>query len=222
MATTSTKTKAKTTTKKEEIQQPQIDMEALIAQITKSVTAEVEKKYEQKLKEKLVQAEATMIVEEEKKELTKEIKVREKVNMSKEVEVKSVCVGTLTVRTKVQDYNFSGYGDIQEITIGELKALRSSSPAYFTTPMFVIEDEEASRICNITDMYEKVIQLDDIESFVKQPVDIIISNLKEVPVFIRQTVASKAMELYEAKKLTDLVVIEAIEDLSGYRILAKR
>lgn len=194
-----------------ETKETEVDVEKIKAELMKSMKAEMK---EQLKKE--VQAE----LEKEIKENQKQIKVREKVDLNRLVSVRSVVTGSLTVKTKLEEYGYSGYGDIQEISIGELKSLKSSNPRYFTVPMFIIDDEEASKICGMTELYKKISYVDDLVSFFNSNTEeTIIKVLSESPKYIRTEVGNKVRDMWNSKEYRDADVALLVERVLGIDVI---
>jgi len=151
-----------------------------------------------------------------------EIKVKKKVNLDKLVDVRSIVSGTLSVKTKLEEYNFSQYGDIQEISIGELKSLKSSSPRYFTLPMFIIEDEEAVEVCGLKEFYEKISFINNLPKFFNSnSEDEVIKKIKEIPQYLRLEVVNRVTELWKSKEFRDVDVAKLFKKLFEVDLLAE-
>ena len=178
-----------------------IDLEALKALLKEEIRAELKEEDEKKKEEEkeALRAEIKAELEQEAKEIEekskKQVRVRKDVDLNRYVEVRSICTGTLTVKTKLDTYSFYELGAVQEITIGELKALKNSSPAYFTKPLFIIEDEEATEICGMTDFYKKILFIDNLPKFfAKSTEEQVTKKLNEIPQFLRMEIIVRLKE----------------------------
>jgi|GEM_PF-2889983 len=188
-----------------------VDIEKLKLELMESMKKEMR---EQLKKE--VEAE----IKNEIKENEKEIKVRKNVDLNRLVEVRSVVTGSLTVKTKLEEYGFSGYGDVQEVSIGELKSLKSSNPRYFTLPMFIIEDEEASKICGMKEFYQEISYIDDLVSFFETNTEeTVIKRLNESPKYIRTEVGNRVRDMWNSKEYRDADVALLIERVLGIDVI---
>ena len=187
-----------------------IDLKALKEMLKAEILKEIEeeKKEEPVVDREALKAELKKELEEEaneiKKESEKQIKVRKKVDLDRLVTVRSVCTGTLTVKTKFDSYSFYEYGAEQDITIGELKALKSSNPKYFTEPMIIIEDEETVELCGLKDFYNKISFINNLPNFFKTATEEdVTKKLNEIPQFLRMEIVTRLKLMWESGEFRD-------------------
>ena len=104
------------------------------------------------------------------------------------------------------------YDDVQDITMGELKNLYASSPAFINDVMFVIDDEEAVEALNLTRLYDTIFDIGNLEDFFDKEYNELESLLEKLPKGLKKTVASKAGEMVKNGTLDSRAKIKLVEE----------
>lgn len=104
------------------------------------------------------------------------------------------------------------FGNVQDITMGELKNLYSSSPKFITDVLFVIDDEEAVEALNLTKLYNGLFDLTNIEDFFDNSATQMSNLLDKMPLGLRQAIASKAGEKVKNGTLDSRNKIKVLQD----------
>ena len=108
---------------------------------------------------------------------------------------------------------WSNYGDEQYIEFGEIINMRSSQPSFLNKPWIVIDDERVRKYAGLTQIYEKLVPINDLENFFQLDINEILDRINKVSQIpsARELLASKAREMIESKKLYDLRIIQILE-----------
>lgn len=221
MARQSTKkTETNQESKIEEVKKVETSNNLDINELKKMLMAEMKADLEKQVRQEMAK---------EQEELKEEIKSKEKtlrtyneVNLNRLVPVRSITNGELGLQTKYELYVFSNYGDVHEISIGELKALKASKPIYFTAPWIIIDDEETAEICKVSKLYNDIAFIDDLTSFfTNNTEEVIIKKLKETPYYLRLEIFNTLKQMWESKEFRDYDVVELIKDHFKVNIIDK-
>ena len=124
-------------------------------------------------------------------------------------------------------YRWSNYGDTTMIEFQDLKAeIRNSNSKYIYSPLFMIEDEdvlELPEFANVAKSYEHAISIEEIDDFFNLPLQQFSSTLKTLPVGIKNTIKSIAVDKLESGSLDSLNKIKVLDEILGtelYNLLA--
>lgn len=139
---------------------------------------------------------------------------RKQLDKSEEVACRSVVNGSLLYisRRSHETIEWDGYGDIHYATVEELLTMKSTQGKFLTDPWLIIEDDEVIDFLGLRAIYEKIIPIDDIESF------LLYSQLSELevaltkaPKGIRELVIDKARELVSNETLYDIRIMRLLD-----------
>lgn len=155
---------------------------------------------------------------------TQEVEVVEKAKpvRNKRIEIdrndmipcRSVTNGTLVYisdRTKAR-FLWSEYGVVQYIDMGELLDMRASQPKLLNDVMIVIDDEEAVQYLGLTEKYESLANIDDLDSFFAKSEAEMKKILPKLPNGIKQSIATHARKLIDEGELGDLNKIRILDE----------
>lgn len=116
---------------------------------------------------------------------------------------------------------FEEFGDVQDITYGDLKSIKASDKAFFENNWLLFDDPEIIEALVVTNYYEKSLSLHGFDDlFSKSPEEIkgIISKLSKAQ---KRSVAYKARNLIIDNKLDSLKVIDALEESLAIKLLER-
>lgn len=128
--------------------------------------------------------------------------------------------GALTHRSGStrRSWRFREFGQIDKFPYSELLALKNGSPKVFEQGWLIILNKDVQEQFGLTELYKNIITPDNIESIFKKDVadlEVFVDNL---PHGMKSTFVAKAREMYEAKELYDMRVIEFIEKKFGFSL----
>jgi hypothetical protein len=158
--------------------------------------------------------EATETVEAEvPKVKTSMAKQKPQIDLREMVPCRNITNGSLTYISKKTGtvVKWTNFGDIEYIDVAELLTMKSGQPRFFNEPWIMIDDEDVIDYLGLRQIYDKIINPDEIEYFFSMSVDEITDKLGKASHGTKELVASKAREMIENETLYDNRVIRAIE-----------
>lgn len=96
-------------------------------------------------------------------------------------------------RTQAQ-WNLDGYGAIDEMLVSDLKNMRSSSASLLLDGYLIILDDDVIEHLRLQNVYENIIQPEDIDNFFKQTDVKMREILEKCPIGMKQLLFHKAKE----------------------------
>lgn len=188
----STSTKKKNTTKKDAgVTIEVVKEEAVVTPIVESTTPVVESVIEPAVKEVKKFASDDMI------------------------QCKSLRYGTLLHISKKTGnaYEWSDYGDIVEVAYTDLLAMKSSKSKFIYAPWMVILDEDAIAALNLTDVYKKFEEYEDIDDFFNQSPAEIKIKLQDAPTGFKDLIVYTAASMIREGSIDSIATVKAIDDV---------
>lgn len=159
-----------------------------------------------------IEAQDVEVVEEVKVKPTRAKRVE--IDRSEMIPCRSVTNGTLVYisdRTRAK-YLWSEYGVVQYIDMGELLDMRASQPKLLNDVFIVIDDEEASQYLGLTQKYESLVDIDNIDTFFTKTEIEMSKILPKLPNGVKQSIAAHARKLIDDGTLGDLNKIRILDD----------
>ena len=196
---------ANTKKKNEEIEEKTIDLSDIQKQMDEMMKLITQKDNE---------------IESLKAEINKKSSSTSIMDEDKWVTIKSVVKGTLTVKTNQNEYVFKEEGQTEEVKFSEIRSLKNSKPSYFTTPLFVIvDDEDVVKRLGLTRQYEEMAFLNDLPTFFNtRDEKQVIEALNKLPRFTLLQVFNTLKELYNSKQFIDVDVRNLINSKYAFDI----
>lgn len=118
-------------------------------------------------------------------------------------------------------WRFEGYGDTDEIELAELITMKNSQPRILNEPWLLILDDDAVEYLGLKNLYKNIIKPQDLEKVFSLPENKIKEIIEKVPKSVKQLVAEKAKQMVEQKKLTNVVIIQLLEELLNVDLIGK-
>lgn len=128
--------------------------------------------------------------------------------------VRSVYQGTLcykSIRTGLKVL-WEGYGAEEWMTIQELLTLKASKPVFLTKPWIIIDDLEVVEYMGLTDIYDAMVQVEDIEGMFSLSLGEIKEKVNIAPKGFKSTIAETAKKMIAEERLFDIRVIKMLEE----------
>lgn len=128
---------------------------------------------------------------------------------------KSVRYGVLQhVSKKSGDmYEWADYGDIVDVTYGDLLALKSRKSKFLFAPWFLILDDQLVDEWKLSDIYSYYEDFDDIEEFLNGGVISLRRKLPNAPQGFKELVVHKAGEMLRNGTLDSIATVKAIDEI---------
>ena len=140
---------------------------------------------------------------------------------TRRVPVISVDSGTVGYQCKLSPtfLTWEGYGDEQEMSIGELLLMYSQNKMFINDPILLVDDEEFAETFKLTEKYEAIFDTEDLAVFYKSKnPTVLASKLRELPNTIRKQVLQRTVIAINTGELESLSVIKMLKkefDLDG-------
>lgn len=104
------------------------------------------------------------------------------------------------------------YGDVQDITMGELKNLHSSYPSFINDVLFVIDDEDAIEYLGLSKLYDTIFDIGNLDTFFDKEYRELEDTLSKLPKGLKDSVSTKAREMIKEGTLDSRSKIKLIEE----------
>lgn len=180
---------------------------------TKPSTRKRTTKTTQAKKEVEPKVEAVEVIQEEKVEVKPKRQKRIEIDRNEMIACRSSVNGLLiyiSPRTK-EKYLWDDFGAVEYLEMGELMTMKSSSPKFLKDAQLIIDDPEAAEYLGLTEIYDNLIDLDDLDDFFDKDVDEIAKVLPKLPTALKSAIATRARSLVVDGTLESFGKIKIIE-----------
>lgn len=165
-------------------------------------------------------AEADKQIAELKKELkavTTEKAKNARLDNEHLVQVRSITTARLIYKTREGiPYVWSGFGEIHELPMSELRYMRAAQPAFFTKGWVFIEDEQVVQELRLDNLYSTLTGNLNFENLILNKDEKELKKvLENAPKGVGVSIGHFALKLMREKKLSDYNKIGLIEDYTG-------
>ena len=149
--------------------------------------------------------------------------VPKEIDASQYVIVRNGFQGTLVYKSPRTGERFvwEHFGDEQEMELRELRNAKSSSKRFFEANWFMFDEDWIIDYLGVRQYYKHALPIDNFDSiFKKKPDELktILSNLSQGQ---KRSVAYRAKELIEQKKIDSVSVISVLEDSLGIALIER-
>lgn len=133
------------------------------------------------------------------------------------VQVRSITTARLIYKTREGiPYVWSGFGEIHELPMSELRYMRAAQPAFFTKGWVFIEDEQVVKELRLDNLYSALTGNLDFENLILNKNEKELKKvLENAPKGVGVSIGHFALKLMREKKLSDYNKIGLIEDYTG-------
>lgn len=114
--------------------------------------------------------------------------------------------------TTGQTWEFSAFGQTDEITVAELTKIRNSHARFFNENWFIILDDEVVKYLGLTKLYENMMKPEDIEAFFDLSVEEIEKTIDKLPTGLKVVLSDMAKQKYQDGTLNNITKIRLIQD----------
>ena len=133
---------------------------------------------------------------------------------TRRVPVISVDSGTVGYQCSLSPtfLTWEGYGDEQEMSIGELLLMYSQNKMFINDPILLVDDEEFADTFKLTEKYEAIFDTEDLADFYRGKSPSILANkIRELPNTIRRQVLQRTVIAVNTGELENLAVIKMLK-----------
>ena len=115
-------------------------------------------------------------------------------------------------RSNNATYIWNEIGAVEHMTIAAITEMNNYNIDYLRKPLVILLDERAIRQFRLTDVYEKVAQINNLKSLFKSDLKTISNIIDDVlNANMRDMLISKVRAMYKKNILTDVRVIKLLE-----------
>jgi hypothetical protein len=164
-----------------------------------------------KKKLKVEQEKSEPIVKETKEAPKKEKRV---VKRDDEVTIMNTTTGKVEYVSKKtgQSWTFLEYGETDVIEVSELVTMKNAHPRYLKEPWLLILDDDVVDYLGLSQLYENVLNPDELDQFFNLPEDQMKSIIEKAPRGIKQLIVSVANRKIANKSFDSFSKINLIEE----------
>lgn len=178
------------------------------AQETPEVVEAMEEVEESQAKEVAQEKEATP-----KKEVAKPRKKAD-INRDELILCRSAVRNLVYISKRTSEkFEWSDFGDVQYISMGELITMKSTQPRMLKEGWIIVDDEEAIEQLGLAKMYGNLFEIDDIDEFFELSDSEMRRILTNMPRGFKNTLATFAREKVESGELDSNKKIKLLEEL---------
>ena len=130
------------------------------------------------------------------------------------IPVKSVIdnVGYTSKRTNIK-YKWSNKGDIELMTVSEILGMETRSQRFLHTPWLVIEDERVVQALRLTELYDLIDKVDDVNKLLELSTDEIDRIFNKLPKEYKDNFKDEIYVKVKTRELKDLEIIDALSKI---------
>lgn len=110
------------------------------------------------------------------------------------------------------------YGDEHTMTIEEIGMMNSEYSGFIQDPMFMIDDEEFSEVYHLTEKYELIFELEDLNEFYSQRVVLIENKLDKLSKELRKNLILRTIRMIENGELNNVGIMKMLKRKYGINI----
>lgn len=116
-------------------------------------------------------------------------------------------------------YKWMEIGDEESLTIDEILTMDSTSKRFLNTPWLMIDDEEVVEGLGLTDLYNVITKIEDVDILMNLGVDEIESLVNKAPYEYKKMLSSVIFAKISANEIRDIVLIKEFERILGVTLL---
>lgn len=110
------------------------------------------------------------------------------------------------------------YGDEHTMTIEEIGMMNSEYSGFIQDPIFMIDDEEFAEVYNLTDKYELIFELEDLNTFYSQRIILIEEKLDKLSSELRKNLILRTLKMIDNGELNNIGVMKMLKRKYGINI----
>jgi hypothetical protein len=210
-----TKTTKKATTKKTVKEEVKLNEQvASGVQITPELMAQMFAMFQQMQNQQATQVEEKKVenkVVDKNKKYTKSMLIDIENEM---VTIRSVIRNVVFLSPKTQiKYNWLEKGDVESMPIKEILNMENNSKRFLHTPWLVIEDERVIQALGLSELYELIEKVEDVDTLINLEPKEIRRVFDKLPIEYRKNFTNQIIIKVATRELKDLEVIDTLSDI---------
>lgn len=155
-------------------------------------------------------------------ETKEEVEAVEELPNDTVIRVRSITFGTTIYKSPItgSEFIWNKMGDVQDMTIGELRTMNNSYSDFLNKPMLILLDDRAIRQFRLSKLYESVSSIYDLKTLFTKDISTIEGVItKALEANMRDMLISRVRMMYKNGALKDINVIRLLEDKLQFDIL---
>lgn len=112
-------------------------------------------------------------------------------------------------------WRFLEFGQTDKIPYGELLRIRNNNPKVFNDGWMIVLSRQIQEEFGLVDKYKNILTPETIDGVFDKDIDELKAFVDALPQGMKTTFVSKARQLYQAKKLDSIRVVEYIQEEFG-------
>jgi hypothetical protein len=110
------------------------------------------------------------------------------------------------------------YGDEHTMSIEEIGMMNSEYSGFIQDPIFMIDDEEFADVYHLTNKYELIFELEDLNTFYDQRIITIEEKMDKLSSEIRRNLIMRTLKMIDNGELNNIGVIKMLKRKYGINI----
>lgn len=136
------------------------------------------------------------------------------------VPIMSCAYGTVSYTSKRtgREWKWTNYGQMDNMELSELVAMRNAHRRYLEEPWLMILEESVVEYLGLSKVYENCIKPDEIDAYFKLGIDKMREILEKAPNGMKQLIIATATEKIASGTFDSRKKIKMIEEVSGIKL----
>lgn len=110
------------------------------------------------------------------------------------------------------------YGDEHTMTIEEIGMMNSEYSGFIQDPIFMIDDEEFAEVYHLTEKYELIFELEDLNTFYNQRIIVVEEKMDKLSPEIRRNLILRTLKMIDNGDLNNVGIIKMLRRKYGINI----
>lgn len=147
-------------------------------------------------------------------------KERIQLDLNMRVKITSGYHGKLVIKFPKDSYSIvlEKFGDFDYVELGNLNALRNSSPRFFSENWILIDDIDVIKFIHTEQFYKKALSFDELETFFDLDIEEMMEKIADLSEAQKKLVAYMAMDKMDNGTLDSMKIVKGLEEALGCQL----
>lgn len=110
------------------------------------------------------------------------------------------------------------YGDEHTMTIEEIGMMNSEYSGFLQDPIFMIDDEEFAEVYHLTEKYELIFELEDLNKFYSQRIIIVEEKMDKLSSELRRNLILRTLKMFDDGELNNIGIMKMLKRKYGINV----
>lgn len=149
--------------------------------------------------------------------------VAKEIDLHQIITVRNGFQGTLIYKDKRTgaDYRWDGFGDVQDIELGELRSARGSAKKFFENNWFLFDEDWIPEYLGMGKYYKHALNSEDFDELFEKSPEEIEKTISELGEGQRKSVAYRARQLIASGEIDSRKIVSTLERCLGVELVKK-